>query len=115
MENIIKESSAKLSIESDQPISKTAKDLGIDNKSLHNWMKKYYPDHQSMVANQSELIQMREELKRLRKDNSRLRQERDILKKATACVPQSTKWYLVIFSKVRMPQTQLFIQQGQSL
>ena len=36
-----KVSSAQLAVDSDQPISHTAKDLGINHNTLHNWMAKY--------------------------------------------------------------------------
>lgn len=78
-----KESSAKLAATSEQSISQSAKDLGINVNTLHGWVKKYYPNNK---PSQSELTtrELSEELKRLRKENARLKQERDILKKATA-------------------------------
>ena len=36
-----KESSVKLAIESKQPISQTAKDLGIKANTLYTWVDKY--------------------------------------------------------------------------
>ena len=75
-----KESSAKLAAESDQSVAKTAKDLGINENTLHGWMSKYLKpaDKQKVPDN------LYEENKRLRKENALLKQERDILKKATA-------------------------------
>lgn len=76
-------SSAKLAADSDQPICKTAKDLGVNVNTLHGWVNKYCPDtiKQQKASGTSDTA---EELKQLRKENARLRQERDILKKAAA-------------------------------
>lgn len=76
-----KRSSVKLAIESDQPISKTAKELGINESTLYNWVCKFRPDERKEKKSGSE---MEDELKALRRENSRLKQERDILKKAAA-------------------------------
>lgn len=76
-----KKSSVKLAIESDQPISKTAKDLGINESTLYNWVCKFGSAERKESKSASE---MEEELKALRRENSRLKQERDILKKAAA-------------------------------
>ena len=76
-----KRSSAKLAAESAQPISQTAKDLGINATTLYGWVDKYHPKQPAAKAD-NDLIQ--EELKRLRKENARLKEERTILKKAAA-------------------------------
>ena len=76
-----KQSSAKLAVTSEQPISQTAKDLGVNVNTLHSWVKTYYPKDVTREAANGNL---EEEVKRLRKENARLRQERDILKKAAA-------------------------------
>lgn len=78
-----KQSSAKLATTSEQSISQTAKDLGVNVNTLHGWVNKYYPNKistQQATSNED----LSEEVKRLRKENSRLKQERDILKKAAA-------------------------------
>ena len=78
-----KQSSAKLASTTEQSISQTAKDLGVNVATLHGWVNKYNPER-----NESKLSviksEFEEENKRLRKENARLKQERDILKKATA-------------------------------
>ena len=76
-------SSAKMAVESDEPIAATARDLGINDGTLYGWVAKYYPDRQQSVGSVSE-TDKDAELKRLRKENSRLRMEHDILKKAAA-------------------------------
>lgn len=77
-----KESAVKLAVESDQPISKTAEELGINKNTLHTWISKYHrPQTQ---GGRVEAEHLYDELKRLRKENKRLAEERDILKKAAA-------------------------------
>lgn len=76
-----KQSSAKLASSSEQSISQTAKDLGINVNTLYGWVVKYCSKPLDKKASLSDLD---EEVKRLRKENSRLKQERDILKKAAA-------------------------------
>jgi len=78
-----KQSSAKLAVESDQPISATARNLGVNEVTLHGWVKRYY----SATVPQADpvgKIDAYRELQRLKKENARLRMERDILKKAAA-------------------------------
>ncbi len=78
-----KERAVKLAVESDQPIAQTARDLGVNENTLHTWMGKYHrTERQEKEVHNEHLY---EELKRLRKENARLKEERDILKKAAAC------------------------------
>lgn len=79
-----KKSSAKLAIESDQSISRTAVDLSVDPNSLRSWITKYYPHHQTKTPADISLEKLLEENKQLRKQLARTTEERDILKKATA-------------------------------
>ena len=78
-----KQSSAKLAATSDQPVSRTAQDLGINVNTLHGWVNKFHPNATPTNTNPSS-DDVQTELKRLRKENARLKQERDILKKASA-------------------------------
>lgn len=78
-----KQSSAKLAIESEQSISQTAKDLGINANTLHGWVNRYHPKIQLTTKNTSS-VELLEENKRLKKENARLKKERDIFKKASA-------------------------------
>jgi len=77
-----KQSSAKLAAESDQPVTHTARELGINSTTLHGWVKQYYPSNKSTTNTATDDTQA--ELKRLRKELMRVKQERDILKKAAA-------------------------------
>jgi transposase len=77
-----KELTVKLAVESDQPITQTARDLGVNENTLHTWIGKYHRTaRQEKHVNDEHLY---EELKRLRKENARLKEERAILKKAAA-------------------------------
>ena len=53
-----KERAVKLAVESDQPIAQTARDLGVNENTLHTWIGKYHtpPD---LVVNVKSLIMQR--------------------------------------------------------
>jgi transposase len=77
-----KERAVKLAVDSDQPMAQTARDLGVNENTLHTWIGKYHrTERQEKEVHDEHLY---EELKRLRKENTRLKEERDILKKAAA-------------------------------
>jgi transposase len=81
-----KERAVKLAVESEQPIAQTARDLGVNENTLHTWIGKYHRvERQEQEVHNEHLY---EELKRLRKENARLKEERDILKKAAAYFAQ---------------------------
>jgi transposase len=73
-----KERAVKLAVESEQPIAQTARDLGVNENTLHTWIGKYHRAERQTQQVQDEHLY--EELKRLRKENARLKEERDILK-----------------------------------
>ena len=78
-------SSAQLAVDSDQPISHTAKDLGINHNTLHNWIAKYSDsDHINQKNMSNNKAVCFEENKRLKKELAMVKQERDLLKKAAA-------------------------------
>jgi transposase len=77
-----KECAVQLAVESAQPIAPTARDLGVNENTLHTWIGKYH-----RVERQERQVQdehLYEELKRLRKETARLKEEQAILKKAAA-------------------------------
>jgi transposase len=81
-----KERAVKLAVESEQPIAQTARDLGVNENTLHTWIGTYHRvERQEKEVHDEHLY---EELKRLRKENARLKEERDILKKAAAYFAQ---------------------------
>jgi len=81
-----KERAVKLAVASDQPIAQTARDLGLNENTLHTWIGTYHrAERQEKEVNDEHVY---EELKRLRKENARLREEREIVKKAAAYFAQ---------------------------
>jgi transposase len=59
----------KLTVESDQSIAQTARDLGVHENPVHPWSGKYHrAARQEQQGNDEPLY---EELKRLRKENAR--------------------------------------------
>ena len=81
-----KERAVKLAVESEQSIAQTARDLGVNENTLHTWIGKYHRTaRQEKEVNDEHLY---EEVKRLRKENARLKEEREILKKAAAYFAQ---------------------------
>jgi len=77
-----RESAVKLAVESDQPITQTARELGVNCHPLHTWISKN-PRSEQVVQKVSD-EHLYDEPKRLKKENARLKEERDILKKAAA-------------------------------
>jgi transposase len=87
----------QLVFESDKTAIQIAKDLGLNEKTLYNWIKVYKKEHnikasinESKSSKNTTQEEMTEELKRLRAENKLLKQERDILKKATAYFAKET-------------------------
>ena len=73
-----RESSVKLALESEQPVSQTASDLGIEKKTLYNWVNSYRQNH---MSNKSDTVS---ELLRVKRELALVKKERDLLKKAAA-------------------------------
>ena len=51
-----KVSSAQLAVDSDQPVAQTARDLGVNHNTLHNWIAKYSDSNQINQKNMSNMI-----------------------------------------------------------
>lgn len=83
-----KESTVKLAVETDQPISQTARELGVNVNTLHTWISKYSKPVKATTNRSDEHIY--DEVKRLKKELSKVTQERDLLKKATAYFARET-------------------------
>jgi transposase len=76
-----REEAVKMVIEADRPIAAVARDLGINEGTLGNWVLKYRNEH---PASEELDISERARLKELENENRELRMERDFLKKAAA-------------------------------
>lgn len=80
-----KDEAVRLALTSTQPIAQTARDLGIKDGCLYNWIARAKEDG-SATDDFGSGLNLTEELNRLRKENARLKEEREILKKfATFC------------------------------
>src|SRR3954447_10093043 len=73
-----REEAVKMVIESGRPIAAVARDLGLNEGTLGNWVTKYRDEH---PASEELDIAERARLKELEKENRELRMERDFLKK----------------------------------
>ncbi len=71
----------KMVVDSSRPIAEVARDLGINEGTLGNWVTKYRVDH---PASEELNIDERARLKELEREVRELRMERDFLKKAAA-------------------------------
>ena len=85
-----KQEAIRLALTSTQPIAQTARDLGIKESSLYNWVSQAKETLSPTEAGSSEPNLM-EELNRLRKENARLKEEREILKKAATFFAKESK------------------------
>lgn len=77
-----KENAVKRANESNN-IAQTARELGIKENTLYNWIHKYSRPVETPKTTRSD-EHLYDELKRLKKEVARLTEERDILKKAAA-------------------------------
>jgi len=85
-----RDSTVQLALNSDKSVSKIGEDLGVNPKTIFNWIREYRiannikTDNRQITKSSSTKESFEDEAKRLRKENKLLKQERDILKKATA-------------------------------
>jgi transposase len=78
-----KEEAIRLALTSNQPITKTAYDLGIKATTLYSWVSHAKDKAPTIADESSNPANLIKELNHLRKENTRLKEEREILKKAT--------------------------------
>jgi len=79
-----KSNAVKLAMQGSSSVAAVARDLGVHEKSLYEWVRLAKEESQGGLS-----FDEREELARLRRENRRLRQERDILKKASMILGRS--------------------------
>ncbi len=77
-----REGAVALARQGGRSIAEIAKELGIADSCLRNWLKQDRVDRRERQDGVTSTE--REELKQLRRENTRLRQEKEILRKAAA-------------------------------
>ncbi len=75
-----KQEAVQLTRQAGVSVASVARDLGVDENSLHKWRREQEQHGQRAFPGQGKSHD--EELAKLRRENALLRQERDILKKA---------------------------------
>ena len=77
-----KEGAVRIVRETGKPIAQVARELGINEGTLGNWVAR---DRRSREGGDGRLTESeREELNRLRRENAELAMERDVLKRSAA-------------------------------
>jgi transposase len=74
-------SAVRLVVEQGYSVVEAAKSLGVDDKTIRDWMAKYEGEVGPAPTGEAALKQ---QLQRLKQENARLLMEREILKKAAA-------------------------------
>jgi transposase len=77
-----KQGAVRLVFETGKPIAQVARELGVNEGTLGNWVAKARRDQDGEETPVSE--SERAELERLRKENTELRMQRDVLKRSVA-------------------------------
>jgi len=81
-----REGAVRIVLETGKPAAEVARDLGVHEGTLQNWVSKARETVQAGTGSLSEsereeLVRLRTENQRLRKDNTELGMERDVLKR----------------------------------
>jgi transposase len=79
-----KSSAAHLVREQGYSAAQAAQSLGVDPRSIRDWVARFAPLPQPAAAPATAVAELRHEVERLRAENKRLLMEREVLKKATA-------------------------------
>jgi transposase len=78
-----KREAAKMVIETSRPIAQVARDLGISEQTLRNWVNAYRRDH-GEAEEPATTVSERARLAELEREVAELRMENQFLKKAAA-------------------------------
>ena len=86
----LRDSTIQLALNTEKSVAQIGKDLGINPKTIHNWIREYKlannikTDARRTIQKSTLKETISDENIRLRAENKTLKQERDILKKAAA-------------------------------
>lgn len=73
------------------PVSKVAAELGINENTLHGWLKRYREKPNAPFPGSGKLSPDDERIRKLERENRELREENEILKKAAAYFAKNLK------------------------
>lgn len=74
-----------------ESVSKVAADLGVNENTMHGWMKRYREKGEMPFPGSGRLSPEDERLRKLERENRDLREENEILKKAAAYFAKNQK------------------------
>jgi transposase len=84
-----KDEAVKLVIEASRPVAQVAREIGVNEGTLGNWVKKYREEHP--VEDKPLSVSDRARLRELEKENRELRMQAEFLKKAAAFFAQESR------------------------
>ena len=73
------------------PVARVAAELGINENTLHGWIKRYREKPSTPFPGSGKLSDEDEKLRKLERENRELREENKILKKAAAYFAKNQK------------------------
>ena len=73
------------------PVARAAAELGVNENTLHGWLKKYRDTPSQPFPGSGKLRDEDERLRKLERENRELREENEILKKAAAYFAKNQK------------------------
>jgi transposase len=89
-----KEGAVRIVLETGKPIARVARELGINEGTLGNWVAREARERRGRDGGDGRLSEdERAELTRLRRENAELAMERDVLKRSVALwVKEAMQW-----------------------
>lgn len=77
-----KVSAMKLILERHQSVAKVSRDLGVSQKTLHQWKRSFIEDSRNCFPGNGKVTDYEGAMRRLKRELELVKEERDILKKA---------------------------------
>lgn len=79
-----KDEAVRMVLDGDRPVSHIAKELGIHDTTLHNWVAAWRREHGGVAPDASKNAEKSDREVELERENRKLREENAFLKKAAA-------------------------------